>query len=376
MARKNKYAEMFTLRKDGRYVATYSDETGRHSLYDRDPEVLFHKLQVARGEITEVVTFKDVAEQWERKHREEIEYRTWNNYIPHYRSILAQHGSTPIDQVTAQDVIRHLHMAKAQGYSATVVNTIRSLYSMVFDHAVADGVIQYNPVLSVKLPKGLQRGKRIAPTKEQITTILSSVDVPFGLFPYLLLCTGLRKSEALALTWADVDFKRREIRVTKSLSYPSGNEPVVKSPKTEAGNRVVPIIDILVEPLQEAKRGSASPYVFPAAWSNRSGTAGGMMHRRGYDGAWQRYCEAVGLVGADGKPTITAHNLRHGTATIMKNSGVDPHTAQKILGHSRVSTTMEIYTHLTDEQQVKAVGQFNSGLSLLSNCCQKSENTA
>ena len=363
MPKKINYADMFTLRKDGRYQGSYTDSTGRHYLYDRDPQRLYQKLTDAQNkEASRVLTFREIAEDWEGRHREEISQRTWNNYLPHYQDILRRHGSKPIEDVTAVDVINHLTAAKAKGYSATVVNSIRSVYRMIFDHAIANDWARFNPVSSVKLPKGLKRGKRVAPTDNQIRTIFRNVDAPFGLFPLLLLCTGLRKSEALALSWSDVDFKKREISITKSLDYPTGSTPVIKAPKTEAGVRTVPIVDILYTKLQEAYRAATSDYIFPSQDSNRAGKGGGLMSLRAYDGAWARYCTAAGLL-EDGKPTITAHNLRHGTATLMFELGVDELTAQRILGHSRVEITREIYTQLREAQNRKSIDKFNDGLS-------------
>lgn len=366
MAKSKKYADMFTLRSDGRYMARYTGKDGKRKyLYDKDPEQLFKKWRSATqsSEEDRPPTFQEIAAAWEREHREEIESRTWSNYEPHYKSILSRHAGKQIRDVTAQDVINHLTAAKAKGYSVTVVNTIRSLYRMIFDYAVAHDYAQFNPVTSVRLPKGMKRGKRVAPTDDQIKTIFANIDQPFGLFPAFLLCTGLRKSEALALTWQDVDFKNKEISVTKSLDYTSGANPKIKAPKTDAGFRSVPIIDILQVPLAKAKESSTSPYIFPAKKSTRGGDGGGLMTLRGYEGAWLRYCEAVGFIGDDGKPTITAHNLRHGTATLMFELGVDELTAQRILGHSRIEITREIYTELRAGQNKKSVNKFNRGMN-------------
>lgn len=363
MAKRINYSEMFTRRKDGRYQASYSDDTGRHFLYDRDPEALYNRLQAAQQPQEEIVpTLREVAESWERAHREEIEQRTWNNYRPHLADILSRHGGTPITDVGALDVANHLTAAKARGYSATVVNSIRSIYRMIFDHAICKGYAQYNPVTSVRLPKGLKKGKRSAPDDSIVRLICSNTDAPFGFFPFFLLCTGMRKSEALALTWGDIDFQLCQISVTKSIDYTVGAHPKVKPPKTEAGNRTVPILDILRQPLQERRSASTSEYVFPQPDSTRGGKGGGMMTLRGYEGAWKRYCEAVGLMDGS-KPTITAHNLRHGTATMMFEAGVDELTAQKILGHSRIEITREIYTDLREAQNKKSVAMFNRKMS-------------
>ena len=122
MARKIDYASMFTLRKDGRYQGSYTDETGRHFIYDRDPERLYKKLQAAQiPEEEKQISFREIAENWERQHREEITSRTWINYEPHYKDILEKHGDKPIDEVTAQQIVNHLTAAKAKGYSATVL---------------------------------------------------------------------------------------------------------------------------------------------------------------------------------------------------------------------------------------------------------------
>ena len=371
MARKFNYAAMFTLRKDGRYTVSYTDATGRHYLYDKDPERLYRKLQAATAPIEErIPTFREIAEDWERQHREEITLRTWNNYEPHYNDILTRHGDKPIAEITAQSIVNHLNSAKVKGYSATVVNSIRSLYRMIFDFAVAHDYAQFNPVASIRLPRGLKRGKRIAPTDDQMKAIVSATGETFGLFPFFLLCTGMRKSEALALTWDDIDLKTNEISVTKSLDYTNGANPKIKPPKTDAGFRTVPIIDVLQPLLLEAKLASASHFVFPAPASNRAGPGGGLMTLRGYEGAWLRYCQAAGLMDGD-KPAITAHNLRHGTATLMFELGVDELTAQRILGHSRVEITREIYTDLRAKQKLASVAKFNAGMSKMLSDAEK-----
>lgn len=360
MAKKINYASLYTLRKDGRYQGSYTDEKGRHFVYDRDPERLYRKLHEAQE--PKVMTFGEIAAQWENEHRESITVRTWSNYVPHYKEILHRHGGKTIDDVTALDIMNHLTSAKAQGYSATIVNSIRSLYRMIFDFAITHDYAKYNPVGAIKLPKGLKRGKRSAPTDEQIKIICANIETPFGLFPFFLLCTGLRKSEALALTWSDIDFSAKLIYITKSIDYTNGANPKFKTPKTEAGFRTVPIIEMLFPALKSAHSRRTSEYVFPSEDSNRSGKGGGLMTERGYEGAWLRYCRSVGLMDGE-KPSITAHNLRHGTATIMFESGVDELTTQKILGHSRIEITRAIYTDLRAAQRAKSLEKFNDSLN-------------
>lgn len=348
------YAKLFKQRKDGRYRATYTATDGKIKyLYDRDPEALYYKLQEAKK--PRQVTFRDAAEAWEREFRETCNVRTWINYKPHFEFLLDIFADSAISSITAFDVIQELQRAKAQGYSRTIVNTRRTLFNNVLNHAVAQGWIPYNPATGVKLPKGLPSEKRSAPTDEQIKVIMQNCDKPFGIFPMLLLCTGLRKGEALALTRADI--KDGEITVNKSLTLLDGQQPKVKEPKSEAGKRTVPIVSILKGPLDEYLAHLDGDILFPSSGYNGS-PLGQYMSESNYDTAWANYCQETGL-------DLTAHQLRHGTATLLYEAGVDVYTAQRILGHSRVTTTMEIYTELREKKEKQSIKRLNKYMGQL-----------
>ena len=82
-----------------------------------------------------------------------------------------------------------------------------------------------------------------------------------------------------------------------------------------------------------------------------------------WETAWAAYCSRHGWTDEDGRPLIGAHNLRHGTATLLYEAGVDVYTAQHILGHANVTTTLEIYTDLRKKLEAKNVGKFSRKLS-------------
>ena len=358
MAKKIDYAALFTLRPDGRYQGYWRDSRGRHTMCDKDPQRLYERIEAKNRSADEprVITFRTAAESWEREHREEIGARTWNNYRPHLQEILEKYGSLSVGSLTALQIRQDILQAKSRGYSRTVVQTRRSIFRMICDHAIIKGWRLDNPCTAVRLPKGLPAGKRRAPTDDEIRRIFAAVGQPFGLFAVLLLCTGLRKSEALALTWEDVDLKGRKISVTKTLEYPNGDRPKVKEPKTEAGVRAVPILPQLFPHLEAAKAERSSPLLFPAPPSPRGGAGGGYMSLRAYEGAWKRWQESTGL-------ELTAHNLRHGTATLMFEAGVDELTAQRILGHSRVEITREIYTELRAAQEARSIDKLGEKIA-------------
>ena len=356
--KKPNYAEMFTLRADGRFQGYWHEPSAkgkgkRHYIYDRDPERLYERIQEL--EKPRQALFSEVLDRWEETHREEVKTRTWANYAPHVEDLKRLYGDTPVAELTAFDVNQDLLAAKAKGYSHTVVNSRRCIWRMAFDYAIAAPEIQlkYNPALSVKNPKGLPKGKRSVPEDDALAAILADAnDLTFGFIPFFFLCTGVRRSEGLHLRTADVDMKRKEIRIEKA--------------KTEAGIRTVPIIEPLREPLKAWMAAHPGEWLFP----HRDYCAGrkggqGYMSDTNWETAWEKYCTAHGWIDADGKPTFGAHNLRHGTATLLYEAGVDVYTAQHILGHANVKTTMEIYTELRENHKEKNVGKFSKSMSKL-----------
>ena len=236
---------------------------------------------------------------------------------------------------------------KAAGYSASIVKMRKSIFTQILDRALMNGDIPYNPGVSVKLPKGLKKGKRSAPTEQEMKVIVENMNLQFGFFAFFLLFTGLRRGEALALRRQDIDLVHKSITVSKSVSFLGGNQPFVKEPKTEAGIRVVPIAAGLYGPLVEYLASFDGDIVF--SYMKKDGSKEDRhMTSTTYKNAWAGYCEATGL-------NLTAHQLRHGAATIMFEAGVDVYTAQHILGHADVTMTMAIYTELREKQKVKSV---------------------
>ena len=344
---------MFTLRADGRYMGHWHDldrdgkpKGTRHAIYDRDPERLYQRIQ--EKETPKPLTLRVVEGEWETLHEKEIKARTWSNYAPHIEAILAEYGDTPIDELTAFEVNSWLLAAKAKGYSYTVVSTNRSIWNMIFDYAVGQRYIPYNPAASVKMPKGLPKGKRKVPEDEVLNTIIGDAgDLEFGFIPFFLLCTGLRRTEALQRPKSDINTKTWEIEIPRA--------------KTDAGVRTVPIITPLREPLKKWMEAHPGEWLFPYIPYN--GRKGDFMTDANWETAWVKYCGRHGWLDDKGNATIGAHNLRHGTATLLYESGVDVYVAQHILGHASIKTTMEIYTELRKAHERKNVGKFSRSMA-------------
>ena len=372
MARKKiNYAEMYTLRKDGRYQGYWRDaDNKRHTICDRDPEKLYYKI--IEKEKPKELLFRDIADAWRESASRTLRSGSYDSYTAAYNRALERLGDVAVSQIQASDIYDHLCVMAAQKYATRTIKIQRTLYSLVFRHAIIDPnfgkEVRYNPAANVPLPPGTKPAKvREAPEDDVIKKIRESVDsARFGLFPLFVLFTGMRRGEALAIQWQDIDFKKKIISCNKALDF-SGNKTKLSIPKTKAGYREMPLLDELAQALLRHRPKGYSPKDFVFF----EDTPSKFISNRGYLRSWEHYCIDVGFIEKTVqwkkydktrfcnrtiiKTTLTAHVLRHGYATILYEAGVDPYTAMRLLGHSDVQTTMSIYTHLRKKKETESL---------------------
>ena len=367
MARKINYAAMFTLRKDGRYQGSYTDETGRHFVYDRDPERLWHKLNDPKEE--KPLLFRDIAAAWYDKMWDSINGGTKSCYAANYKRAVERFGERTAADLSAYDIQTHLESLKAQGYAASSIAKQKIVYSLIYKNAIIDQAfgkeIRYNPADNVQIPSGVPKAKtRGAPEDEIVKAIQKKADTAyFGYFALFLICTGFRRGEALAVQWKDIDMDTGTITCDSSISHRNGTAD--STPKTENGYRSVPILPPILPAIQKPDGAKPTDYVFHGETPSKP------LSLATYDRRWLHYCKDMGFVtdsqeeriSKQGKryvvhhykPTLTAHVLRHGYATILFEADVDVYTAKRLLGHADISTTMAIYTHLRQKKEMKSV---------------------
>lgn len=369
MAKKIDYAAMFTLRKDGRYVAVRPNkdksQPPKH-IYDRDPEALYHRIEALKYPTAPL--FKTVAEMWHDAKWEKIAAGTQVCYSGSYKRALDEQAGKLITDIIPADIDRHIKKIAAQGMSKKSVSTQRTVYNLIFEYAIISedpavkGWVKINPVSSVHIPRGLPVEKREAPEDDIIQLIRNNVDKPFGLFPMVAINTGFRKAEILPLTWGDIDYNNKKVKCTKAIEYSAQGMPL-KEPKTKAGTREVPLLYDLERVLKRPKGAKVTDLII-------HNDDGSMLTSSDYDRMWLSWCAAVGLTktvhekrGArivnSTRPALGAHQLRHGYATILFEAGVDVYAAKELLGHANIETTMAIYTHLRNKQRNKATDALN-----------------
>lgn len=251
----------------------------------------------------------------------------------------------------------------------TAKNTLKSymqILTAVFDFAIDNRIIDFNPAARVELPKTVQPKQRRALTVEEQRRVIEFEHRGKPAM-MLLMLSGLRRGEATALTWNDIDFDKNTISVTKSYDF---KQREIKPPKN-GKSRIVYVPELLIDYLKTV------PHTSVFVLTTQHGT---MMT----ESAWRRLlesylCDMNLKYGAFTSPQkkfapqktpfvikpFTFHCLRHTFCSMMYNSGVDVLTAQQQMGHSDVKTTLEIYTHLDQEKKATNISKLNSDVKKL-----------
>lgn len=338
------YGSLFTRRKNGLYVATYTDDWGkRHYLSSMDPEKLWHKLNDPQDDPGSCAPFSKIAADWQRQHATEISYQGAKVYDPPVRRTIEYFGDRDIHSITAAEISAYLVSVAQRGYARRTVQVYRDALRMIYNYAILSGITATNPVLAVPLPKNLPSNHRSLPSDEALAAVKRSGSVPFGLFALVCLYAGLRRGEALALTYEDIDRRNKVIHITKSVAFISCT-PYIKEPKTEAGYRNAILLDVLADQIPEG-----SGLMFP-------GKDGGLMRSSEYMCRWDQYCTDIGH-------RLTAHQLRHGFATILYEAGIADKDAQELLGHSNIAITRNVYTHIRQSRRTETAARLNDFLN-------------
>lgn len=378
MAKKSK-------RADGRYsIQIYlgKDETGKRivkTVYGTTQKEAAQKAEEIKAKLGKGLdinskdkTFKDWVFLFLTSQREmisESEYATKEKRLEFFSKAF---GNLPVATIRPYQIESALsELANENPFTGKpsakkTVSSYKQVCSQVFKFAIKNRILDYNPADYADLPKGSPSSTRraLSEAERQWIVNLDSNHRAKRAAMIAMFC-GLRRGEMTALTWNDIDFEKKTISVNKSFDLKSGT---LKLPKTAAGIRTVPMPDNLAEYLK--KEDKTSLYVIVTA-KNRMMTAD----------SWKRAIESllVDLEISHGaaakknkfepKPTVFTiapfgwHDLRHTYATILFEAGVDVLTAQYLLGHSDPSTTMNIYTHLSETQKSRSIVKLNDFLT-------------
>ena len=356
-------------RADGLYqVSVIVEENGKQKrkyFYGHTKQEAKEKMMAWSAEKEKGRTFREVAEDWQKEHWLDISDGTKSCYAPLLQRAIDYFSGVRVREIDPLDVKAALDKMKQEDYAKHTAAIFLCVLNQVFNYAIIHKDITINPAQAISIPSGMRSTPRECPSDEQLEIVRKSVTLPFGLFAYMLMYTGLRRGELLALQWRDIDLSRKTLSVTKSASYAeTGNRPKIKEPKTDAGVRTIVLLDRLVKILFPL-RGKPDEYVFGGAEP---------LTQTMYRHRWRNYCLESGLYDwkqverKDGhkkvivlvkEPNVTPHQFRHAFATMCKESGVSTKDAQHLLGHSKYEVTMNTYTHIREKQQKEVAALLN-----------------
>lgn len=312
--------------------------------------------------------------------------RLQNSTIEGYKKIVRNHvtpylGTIRLDKLTATRLASHYRELETSGrrdkpgygkpLSANTVSKVHVLIAAMLDAAVDDGLILLNPAKkrrTVNPPRSsqvrAQKPEIITWTGPQLHAFLTwnRDELNDELFPLwrTLAFTGMRRSEALALRWSDINFTTGRISLRRAVDVTLPNTTKV----TKTGSARV--IDIDAETLRVLKtlktnRGAISLSLARADSYVFGDDQGAIRVPDAVTSRWTRRLDWA-CAKMEGLPRVTLKGLRHTHATLLLELGEHPKVVQERLGHSTITTTMNIYSHVTPTMQKSAIDRFAAHL--------------
>ena len=294
-------------------------------------------------------------EYWIDVKRKTVRPNTVRNYTErYYKNIQKVIGKKLLTEVKPIHCQKFFTNMADEGYrTSTIYQTRITLFNML-EFAKENDVILSNPCKkSVKSDMGRPSQKKEALTIDIQKKFLEQAKGQSYENQYrFILQTGLRTGELVGLRWEDVDFKNKTVKIQRSMEYRySVGEWRVGEPKSKSGYRIIPLTDEAVRILLAQKEKNKKIKIIPTEWSEyiflcRKGKP---VKNSTYDTALFKICDKAGI------NKFSMHVLRHTFATRCIEGGMMPKTLQKILGHSNIGITMNLYVHITEEEKQKEI---------------------
>lgn len=384
-----------------RFKKQYDGEASRKCFYGKSVAEVKQKVKEyedKRNSQTLItspkITFGEYIVQWLEKNKlGNIKQRTYesyesllNDYIIHFKKF--DLANKQMGQLTSEMFQTHINflaetLARSTIVKLYIVITQCLKYAYKQKHINADFWEDYHIPTEENMTK--KKKTPICLNKEDMLKLFSEAKRlnagtgrragKLGEYAYggnafvvmMLISTGMRIGEALALTWDDIDFDKNIISVNKSIAYVKNEKytkgsttenikkPIVTTPKTRASNRYIPMSDITIWAVNALKAEQNKRETFSHSGSvclNKNGNLIAIRNLR-------VTLNAMLKAGKCSVETCGLHALRHSFGSILLRDNVDIAVISRLLGHTDVSTTYNVYIHIAEEQKTQAMSAFH-----------------
>ncbi|UOQ44583.1 site-specific integrase [Halobacillus salinarum] len=317
------------------------------------------------------LTYKEVFNQWYENHSKTIKVSTKKRIESMFKKhILPRFGKLKIKDITrsyCQEMINDI------ASSISSVNDIKIQVNQVFKYAMKMDIILKNPLEYVTIPKqknelihdSSEKDERNYWKKEEIKKFLTITNQELSLRDHvlfhLLIYTGARKGELLALIWNDIDFEAGSLRLSKTLFYSEGQH-LFQTSKTKESKR---LISLGTQTLSLLKKWQIQQKEENLALGNRNRDDIVFTRAEGTPLRSAYLNEKLNIIiKKHNLHRITIHGLRHTHASLLFEADATIKEVQERLGHSDIKMTMNIYTHVTDYLKEQTAEKFHRYLEL------------
>ena len=341
----------------------------------KEAEIAFLQNGSTRFQASNITTYKELASLWWESYKHTVKPNTQLNV----RRLLDNHilplfGSYKLDKLTTpliQNVVNKLADKTNKGEDGAFLyyDSLHALNKRILQYGVVMQAIPFNPAREVILPRNTQKAKREKVKhfeNQELKKFLDYLDsLNLDKFRYyyentlykFLLATGCRINEALALSWSDIDLENAVVHITKTLNY----KQETNSPKSKSSLRDIDIDQATVSMLKQYRLRQTKE-----AWKigkSESIVFSDFIHEfpnnRTLQTRLRTHFKRANVT------NIGFHGFRHTHASLLLNSGIPYKELQHRLGHSTLSMTMDIYSHLSKENAKKAVSFYETALKSL-----------
>jgi len=338
-------------------------------------KIAFQKAGFTRQKASTVTVYQDLANLWWESYKNTVKPNTQktvrmlldNHILPLFGAYKLDKLNTPL----IQSIINKLANKTNRGEEGAFLHydMIHALNKRILQYGVTMQAIPSNPARDVVLPRNTQKGKHKKIKhfdNEELKKFLAYLDnLDSSKYRYyyevtlykFLLATGCRINEALALSWSDIDLDNAVVHITKTLN----RDLEINSPKSKASYRDIDIDLATIDMLKQYKLRQTKE-----AWKigkRVSVVFSDFIHE--YTSSTKLKIRLVTHFKRADVTDIGFHGFRHTHASLLLNSGIPYKELQHRLGHSNLSMTMDIYSHLSKENAKKAVSFYETALKAL-----------